>query len=147
MKLHKIDHIGVVVNDFSTAKAFFLDLGFKAQGEGEVEGEWVDQVIGLDHAKVTYLMLSTPDGGSNIELIKFHAPLEQREVQIPFANTPGIRHIAFVIEDIEAVVGKLKSRGAEMVGKITNIGSFKLCYIRGPEGIIVELAEQLSSPR
>jgi catechol 2,3-dioxygenase-like lactoylglutathione lyase family enzyme len=144
MKINKIDHIGVVVNDFPAAKAFFLALGLEAQGEGEVEGEWVDRVIGLEHAKVTYAMLRVPDGGANIELIKFHAPLEQSEVQTPFANTPGIRHLAFVIEGIEAVVEKLESRGAEMLGKITNIGSFKLCYIRGPEGMIIELAEPIT---
>jgi len=111
MRLRKIDHIGVVVNDFSAAKAFFLDLGLEAQGEGEVEGEWVDRVIGLEHVKVTYVMLSAPNGGANIELIKFHALLEQREVQTPFSNTPGIRHMALVIEDIESTIKKLKSRG------------------------------------
>ncbi len=142
MKIHKIDHVGIVINDLTAAKAFFLDFGLELLGEGIVEGEWVDNVIGLHDTKVAYAMLRTPDGEANIELIQFYRPTGEKDVQRPLANTPGIRHIAFVVEDIEAVVAKLQKHGAEIVGRIQNHeNTFKLCYIRGPEGMILELAE------
>ena len=142
MTIHKIDHVGIVVNDFATAKTFFLDFGLELQGEGIVEGEWVDNVVGLHDVKASIAMLRTPDGEANIELIRFYRATGEKEIQRPLANTPGIRHIAFVVKDIEAVVAKLKKQGAEIVGRIqTYEDTYKLCYIRGPEGIILELAE------
>jgi catechol 2,3-dioxygenase-like lactoylglutathione lyase family enzyme len=142
VKVHKIDHVGIVVNDLAAAKAFFLDCGLELQGEGIVEGEWVDNVVGLHDVKDAYAMLRTPDGEANIELIQFYRPTGEKDRERPLANTPGIRHIAFVVEDIEAVVAKLKKQGAEIVGRIENYeDTYKLCYIRGPEGIILELAE------
>jgi catechol 2,3-dioxygenase-like lactoylglutathione lyase family enzyme len=142
VKVHKIDHVGIVVNDLAAATAFFLDFGLELQGEGIVEGEWVDNVVGLHGVKDAYAMLQTPDGEANIELIQFYRPTSEKDIQRPLANTPGIRHIAFVVEDIEAVVAKLKKQGAEIVGRIQNYeDTYKLCYIRGPEGIILELAE------
>lgn len=113
-------------------------------GEGNVEGEWVDRIIGLQGVKATIVMLRTSDGGTNIELSKFHTPLDENEVPRPLANTPGIRHIALVVEDIEDIVAKLKKKGTELVGEIQNYENiYKLCYIRGPEGIILELAEEI----
>ena len=142
MKVHKIDHVGIVVNDLGTAKTFFLDFGHELQGEGIVEGEWVDNVVGLDDVKASIAMLRTPYGEANIELTQFYRPTGEKDIQRPLANTPGIRHIAFVVKDIEAVVAKLKKQGAEIVGRIqTYEDTYKLCYIRGPEGIILELAE------
>ena len=142
MKVHKIDHVGIVFNDLAAAKAFFLDFGLQLLGEGRVEGEWVDNVIGLHDVQVAYAMLRTPDGEANIELIQFYRPTGEKDRERPQANTAGIRHIAFEVEDIEAVVAKVKKQGAEIVGRIENYeNTYKLCYIRGPEGIILELAE------
>ena len=144
MKIHRIDHVGIIVNDLPAAKAFFLDFGLEMQGEGKVEGEWVDRVVGLHDVKAAYVMLRTPDGEANIELAKFYMPSDEKGMQRPLANTLGIRHIAFAVEDIEAVVAKLKKKGAELVGEIQNYeNAYKLCYVRGPEGIILELAEQI----
>jgi catechol 2,3-dioxygenase-like lactoylglutathione lyase family enzyme len=144
MKIHRIDHVGVVVNDLPAAKAFFLDFGLEMLGEGKVEGEWVERIIGLQDVKVDFVMLRTPDGEANIELVKFHTPSDEKGMQRPLANTLGIRHIAFAVEDIEAIVAKLKKNGAELFGEIQNYeNTYKLCYVRGPEEIILELAEQI----
>ena len=134
--------MGVIVNNLSAAKAFFLDFGLELQGEGIVEGEWVDNVVGLHDVKASIAMLRTSDGEANIELTQFYRPTGEKDIQRPLPNIPGIRHIAFVVKDIEAVVAKLKMQGAEIVGRIQNYeDTYKLCYIRGPEGIILELAE------
>ena len=114
------------------------------QGQGKVEGEWVDRVVGLHDVKAACVMLRTPDGEVNIELVKFYMPSDEQGMQRPLANTLGIRHIAFAVEDIEAVVAKLKKKGVELFGEIQNYeNAYKLCYVRGPEGIILELAEQI----
>ncbi|MFT0802517.1 VOC family protein [Bacillus swezeyi] len=144
MKIHRIDHVGVIVNDLPAAKAFFLDLGLEVLGETEVKGEWVERIIGLNDVRETVAMLGTPDGQATLELVKFHTPSDEKGIQQSFANTLGIRHIAFAVEDIEAVVAKLKKKGAELFGEIQNYkNAYKLCYVRGPEGIILELAEQI----
>lgn len=145
MKIHRIDHVGINVNDLPAAKAFFLDFGLEVLGEGEVEGEWVDRIIGLHDVKAEVVMLRTPDGEANIELSKFCNPSDEKGMQRPLANTLGIRHIAFAVEDIEAIVAKLKKKGVELFGEIQNYeNTYKLCYVRGPEGIILELAEQIN---
>ncbi|CAG0956638.1 MAG: VOC family protein [Candidatus Methanoperedens sp.] len=148
MKIHRIDHVGIVVNDLSAAKVFFLDFGLEVQGEGKLEGEWLDRVVGLNDVKTELVMMQTPDRQVNLELTKFHTPSDEKGIQYPLANTLGIRHIAFVVEDIEAIVAKLKKKGMETFSDIQTVASFenthyKLCYIRGPEGIILELAEQI----
>ncbi|MDM5219682.1 VOC family protein [Peribacillus sp. NJ11] len=144
MKILRIDHVGVIVNDLSAAKEFFLDFGLEVQGEWELEGELMDQMSGLNDVKVACVGLGTPDGQAWIELIKFYTPSDEKDIQQPFANTLGIRHIAFAVEDIEAVVAKLKKKGTEIFSEIQHYEeSYKLCYCRGPEGIILELAEQI----
>ena len=144
MKIHRIDHVGVIVNDLPAAKAFFLDLGLEVQGEGELEGEWLDQIVGLNDVKTAYVFLGMPDGQANLERIKYYRPSDEKDLQQPLANTLGIRHIAFIVEDIEAVVAKLKTKGHEIFGEIQSYeDSYKLCYVRGPQGIILELAEQI----
>lgn len=141
MKIHKIDHVGVIVSDLAAAKAFFLDFGLEVQGEGELEGEWVDQVVGLHDVKTAFVMLGAPDGQANIELVKFYTPLDEQGMRPSFANTLGIRHIAFAVE---ALVTKLKKRGTAIFSEIqTYANAYKLCYVRGPEGMILELAEQI----
>ena len=144
MKIHRIDHVGVIVNDLPAAKAFFLDLGLDVQGEGELEGEWLDQIVGLNDVKTAFVFLRMPGGQTNLELIKYYTPSDENGIQRPLANILGIRHIAFVVEDIEAVVAKLKTKGQEIFGEIQSYEeSYKLCYVRGPKGIIRELAEQI----
>jgi catechol 2,3-dioxygenase-like lactoylglutathione lyase family enzyme len=144
MKINKIDHVGIIVNDLSAAKEFFLDLGLEMQGEGEVEGDWVSRVVGLNDVKGKCVVLGPPDGQASIELFKFYSPSDEQDIQKPFANTLGIRHIAFAVEDIEAVVAKLKTKGTEIFSEIQQYEeSYKLCYVRGPEGIILELAEKI----
>ncbi|KQL52713.1 glyoxalase [Heyndrickxia shackletonii] len=144
MKIHRIDHVGVIVNDLPAAIDFFLVLGLKVLGEAEVKGEWVERIIGLNDVRETVVMLGMPDGQATLELVKFHTPSDQIGVQQSFANTLGIGHIAFAVEDIEAIVTKLKQKGAELFGEILNYeNAYKLCYVRGPEGIILELAEEI----
>jgi len=144
MKIHRIDHVGIIVNDLPAAKAFFLDFGLEMLGEGEVEGQWVERIIGLQDVKEEVVMLRTPEGEANIELVKFHTPSDEKGIQHPLANTLGIRHIAFAVEDIESVVAKLKKKGGELFGEVqTYENAYKLCYVRGPEGIILELAEKI----
>jgi catechol 2,3-dioxygenase-like lactoylglutathione lyase family enzyme len=146
MKIHRIDHVGIVVNDLAAAKAFFLDFGLEVRGEGNVGGAWVERIIGLDDVQVEFVMMGPPDGGTNIEVIQFQKPIDEKGIQDTFANTLGMRHIAFVVDDIEGLVAKLKTNGTELVGEIVNYENvFKLCYVRGPEGIILELAEQLEA--
>ncbi len=144
MRIHHIDHVGVVVNDFPAAKAFFLDFGLELQGEGALEGAGLDRVVGLNDVKTSFAFFRVPDGQATIELIKFHTPSDENGIQQPLAITLGIRYIAFVVEDIEAVVAKLKERGMETFSEIQDFeGAYRLCYVRGPEGIILELAEKL----
>ena len=144
MKIERIDHVGVIVNDLSAAKDFFLDFGLELKGEWEMEGELINQVFGLNDVKVACVGLGTTDGQVWIELIKFYNPSDDREIQQPLANTLGIRHIAFAVEDIEAVVAKLKKKGTKIFSEILHYEeSYKLCYCSGPEGIILELAEQI----
>ncbi len=139
-----MDHVGIVVADLEAATDFFQQLGFELQGEGSVQGGWVDRVVGLDGVHADIAMMQTPDGGARLELTKFHAPPGPGgEEQAP-ANAPGIRHLAFEVDDIDAVVAGLRGRGAELVGEVERYrDSYRLCYVRGPEGIIVELAEKI----
>jgi len=136
--------VGVIVNDLSAAKEFFLDFGLEVKGEWEMEGELMGYAVGLNDVKVACVGLGTQDGQTWIELIKFYSPSDEKDIQQPFANTLGIRHIAFTVEDIEAVVAKLKKKGTEIFSEIQQYEeSYKLCYVRGPEGIILEVAEEI----
>jgi catechol 2,3-dioxygenase-like lactoylglutathione lyase family enzyme len=144
MTIQRMDHVGVVVDDLAAATAFFVELGLKLQGEGPVEGNWVDRVVGLEGVRAEIVMLETPNGHGRLELSKFHAPSGRAGDRHEPANTPGIRHVAFAVDDIDAVVAGLRARGAELVGEVERYrDSYRLCYVRGPEGIIVELAEQI----
>lgn len=144
MKIRRIDHIGIVVKDFAAAKSFFLDFGLELMWEGEMEGAWLETFLALKGVKDRFAFLRTPDGEATIELIQFYTPTDEREMPLPQTNTPGIRHIAFVVEDIDGHLARLKARGVEVVGEVLQFqDSYKLCYVRGPEGIILELAEPL----
>lgn len=144
MTIQRMDHVGVVVDDLAAATAFFVELGLKLQGEGAVEGGWVDRVVGLEGVRAEIAMVETPHGHGRLELTKFHAPSGRRGDRHASANTPGIRHVAFAVDDIDALVAGLQARGAELVGEVQRYkDSHRLCYVRGPEGIIVELAERI----
>jgi catechol 2,3-dioxygenase-like lactoylglutathione lyase family enzyme len=144
MTIKRLEHVGIVVNDLPAAIDFFTQLGLEPRGQGQVEGEWVERIIALDDVKVEFAMLRTPDGQGELELIKFHSPPTQpNDPQAP-ANTPGLRHLAFLVEDIHTTLADLKAHGTEQVGELVRYeNSYWLCYIRGPEGIIVELAEKI----
>jgi catechol 2,3-dioxygenase-like lactoylglutathione lyase family enzyme len=139
-----MDHVGIVVDDLAAAIEFFVGLGLVVQGEAVVEGRSVDRIVGLDGVRTELAMLRAPDGDGRLELVKFHSPSSPGDGRPAPANAPGIRHIAFVVEDIEAVVAGLRARGVELVGELERYGdSYRLCYVCGPEGIIVELAERI----
>ena len=146
MTIQRMDNVGIVVDDLKAAIAFFVELGLELEGEMSVEGRWADRVVGLDGVRNDIAMLRTPDGHGQIELMKFHAPRAvSAEPQNAPANTLGIRRIMFAVDDIEDVLARLLARGAELVGEVVQYeDSYRLCYVRGPEGIIVALAEQLS---
>jgi catechol 2,3-dioxygenase-like lactoylglutathione lyase family enzyme len=147
MTIQRMDHVGMVVDDLAAAIAFFVELGLKLQGEGSVEGGWVDRVVGLEGVRAEIAMMETPDGHGRLELAKFHAPAGPRGDRHAPANAPGIRHVTFAVEDIDAVVARLRARGTELVGEVERYkDSYLLCYVRGPEGIIVELAEEIGHP-
>jgi catechol 2,3-dioxygenase-like lactoylglutathione lyase family enzyme len=144
MTIQRMDHVGVVVEDLPAAIEFFTRLGMESQGEGSVEGEWVDRIVGLDGIQVEMAMLGTPNGDAKIELVKFLSPPVEDGNPGALANATGIRHLCFQVEDVDALVVGLKERGGELVGDVVTYGdSYRLCYVRGPEDIIVELAEPL----
>ena len=136
----------MVVDDLAAAIEFFGELGLELDGKGSVEGDWVDRIVALDGVQVEFAMVKTPDGNGQLELVKFNSPSgEGADGQAP-ANVPGIRHIAFVVEDVDDVVARLQARGAELVGEVVRYeDTYRLCYIRGPAGIILELAERLTA--
>jgi catechol 2,3-dioxygenase-like lactoylglutathione lyase family enzyme len=118
MAIQRMDHVGVVVDDLAAATAFFVELGLKLQGVGAVEDGWVDRVVGLEGVRAEVAMVETPDGHGRLELTKFHAPPGRGGDRHAPANTPGIRHVAFAVDDIDAVVASLRARGAQLVGEV-----------------------------
>jgi catechol 2,3-dioxygenase-like lactoylglutathione lyase family enzyme len=145
MTLKRMDNVLIVVDDLEAAIAFFVELGMELEGQTTVEGDWVDRIVGLDGARSDIAMMRTPDGHGRLELNKFHTPpairVEPREAPV---NTLGIRRIMFAVDDIEEVLGRLVTHGAELVGEVVQYeDSYRLCYVRGPEGVIVALAEEL----
>jgi catechol 2,3-dioxygenase-like lactoylglutathione lyase family enzyme len=146
MTIQRMDNVSIVVDDLAATIAFFVELGLELEGEAPVEGDWVDRVVGLEGVRVDIAMMRTPDGHGRLELTKFHRPTAvSAEPKIAPANTLGIRRIMFAVDDIEDVLARLRAHGAELVGEVAQYeDKYLLCYVRGPEGIIVALAEQLS---
>src|SRR6266542_2854181 len=143
MTIQRMEHVGIVVDDLAAATAFFVELGLKLQGEGPVEGGWVDRVVGLEGVRAEIAMVETPNGHGRLELTKFHAPSGRGGDRHAPANTPGIRHVAFAVDDIDAVVASLRARGAELVGEVERYeDSYRLCSARGREGFSVGRGEQ-----
>ena len=149
MSMLRLDHIGVVVDDLDAVAAFFLDLGFEREGEALVEGEWVDKIVGLDGVRSQIVMLRTPDGSGKLELTKFQAPADNtgdKSAHALPANRRGFRHIAIEVNDLNTIVDGLRGKGFETVGEVRDYEDiYRLCYVRGPEGLIVELAERIAS--
>jgi len=142
--IQRMDNVLIVVDDIDTVIAFFVELGMELEGRGPIEGRWVERVIGIDDVRQDVAMLRTPDGHGRIELAKFHAPkaIRAEPTDAP-ANTLGIRRVMFAVDDIEDVVARLRAHGAELVGEAVQYeDTYRLCYVRGPEGIMVGLAEQ-----
>ena len=144
MTIQRMEHVGIVVDDLAAATAFFVELGLKLQGEASLEGDWVDRVVGLEGVRSEIVMLETPDGHGRLELSKFHAPSGQGGDGHAPANAPGIRHVTFTVDDLDAAVASVRANGGELVGEVENYEDiYRTGYVRGPEGIIVELGEKL----
>ena len=144
MTIQRLENVGIVVDDLAAATTFFVELGLKVVGEAPVEGDWVDRVVALEGVRVEITMLETPDGNGQLELMKFHSPPARAGDQNAPANTLGIRRLAFSVDDIDAAVAGLRGRGTELLGEVVRYeDSYRLCYVRGPEGIIIMLAEPL----
>lgn len=146
MTLKRMDNVLVVVEDLEAAKAFFIELGMELEGETTVEGDWVGSVVGLKDVRADIAMMRTPDGHSRVELSRYQTP---RAVRAGPENAPsnalGLRRIMFAVDDVDAVVARLRKHGAELVGEIATYKDvYRLCFIRGPEGIILGLAQELS---
>jgi catechol 2,3-dioxygenase-like lactoylglutathione lyase family enzyme len=144
MAIKRMDHVGIVVDDLAAATDFFVQLGLERTGEGQVEGSWVDRIVGLEGVRAEIVFVQTPDGHGRLELTKFHSPAGVSGDAGAPANAPGIRHVTFAVDDVETVVGSLRARGVELVGELVRYeDSYLLCFVRGPEGIIVELTQPI----
>jgi catechol 2,3-dioxygenase-like lactoylglutathione lyase family enzyme len=136
--------VGIVVDDLAAVEAFFLELGLEQVGETEVAGEWVDRVVGLEDVRCEISMLQTADGHGRLELMRFNSPEACEGDANAAPNTLGIRRLAFSVDDLDAAVARLEDRGVELLGEVVRYeDSYRLCYVRGPEGIIVMFAERL----
>ena len=145
MTIKRMDHVSVVVDDLPSAVAFFTTLGMAQEGQSAVDGPWVDRVNGLDSVQVDIVMMRTPDGHGRLELTKFrNPPLVEIEPAIAPPNAPGLRSVMFTVESVDDTVARLRANGAELIGVVAQYeDKYRLCYMRGPAGIIVSLAEEL----
>ncbi|EMA53514.1 MULTISPECIES: VOC family protein [Halococcus] len=141
----RLDHVGVVVDDLDAVAAFFLNLGFEREGGTLVEGEWVDKINGLDGVRAEVVMVRAPDSNGKLELVKYHAPADSEGAHPLPANRLGFRHIAIEINDLNTIVDELRDNGFDTVGEVRDFeDAYRLCYVRGPEGLIIELTEQIA---
>jgi catechol 2,3-dioxygenase-like lactoylglutathione lyase family enzyme len=144
MTIHRMDHVGVVVEDLAAAIAFFVELGMELEGEAALEGEWVDQLVGLDGVRADLAVVRTPDGHGRVELSTFHTPVATTITPTAPVNTPGIPRLTFVVDAVDDVLERLRAHGAELVGKVVQYEDiYRYCYIRGPDGVILGLVEEL----
>ena len=146
MTIKRMDHVSVVVDDLPAAIAFFTTLGMALDGEAAIEGDWVDRINGLESVQVDIVMMRTPDGHGRLELTKFRNPrLVEIEPAIAPPNTLGLRSVMFTVESVDDTVARMRAHGAELVGEVAQYeDKYRLCYMRGPAGIIVALAEELA---
>ena len=144
MTVQRLEHIGIVVDDLAAGTAFFVALGLELEGEVSVEGTSVDRINGLEGVQADIVILRTPDGNGKVELARYRSPSYKGDAEPAPANAPGIRHILFAVDDIEASLAAVRPHGGELVGGLENYeNSYWLCYLRGPAGIIVELAQKI----
>ena len=145
MTIRRMDNVLIVVDDLKASIALFVELGMELEGKTQVEGVWVDRTVGLDSVRADIAMMRTPDGHGRVELTRFHTPPAVRaEPEGAPANALGIRRIMFAVDDIEDVLARLRAHGAELVGEVAQYeDKYRLCYLRGPEGIMIGLGEKL----
>ena len=146
MTVKRLDNVAIVVENLDAAIAFFADLGLELEGRAQIEGEWADSVVGLIGVRSEIAMMRTPDGRSRLELTEYRIPpAVQAEPVQPASNTIGLHRLMFNVDDVDATFARLESHGATLVGKIQDYeGIYRLCYLRGPSGIIVALAQDLA---
>ena len=145
MGMLRFEHVGVVVDDLDAVAAFFLGLGFEQEGRMMGGGEVVDKINGLDGVRAELVFVRTPDGSGRLELVKYHAPADDQGAHPLPVNRLGFRHIALEVDDLNAIVAGLRDKGFDTVGEVRDYeDSYRLCYVRGPEGLIVEFAERLA---
>ena len=145
-RLIRMDNVGIVVESLDDAITFFTEIGLKLEGRANIEGEWAGRVTGLGDQKVEIAMMVTPDGHSKLELSKFYSPPVISDHRKAPVNSLGYLRVMFTVKDIDEMVSRLIKLGAELVGDMVNYAdSYKLCYIRGPEGILIGLAEQITN--
>jgi catechol 2,3-dioxygenase-like lactoylglutathione lyase family enzyme len=145
MTVQRMDNVAVVVDDLDAAVAFFTELGLELEGRAHIEGPWADRTVGLDGIRSEIAMMRTPDGHSKLELTRYHAPAASgTDPQDLPPNTLGLHRVMFAVDDIDDTIARLRTHGAELLGEVAQYESiFRLCYLRGPAGIIVALAEQI----
>jgi catechol 2,3-dioxygenase-like lactoylglutathione lyase family enzyme len=144
MTVKRMDNVGIVVEDLDAAIGFFTELGLELEGRAPVEGEWADRVVGLRGMRCEIAMMKTPDGHSRLELSRFLAPAVIADHRNAPVNALGYLRVMFTVEDIDETVTRLTQRGAKLVGEVAQYETmYRLCYIRGPEGILIGLAQQL----
>jgi catechol 2,3-dioxygenase-like lactoylglutathione lyase family enzyme len=144
MSVKRMENVGIVVEDMAAAIAFFVELGLELEGEATVDGSWAARIWGLDEVEIDVAMVRTPDGRSRLELMRFRRPTATASDPTAPANTMGIRRLLFAVDDVDDTIARLRPHGAELVGEVQQVGdAFRMCYLRGPEGIIVALAEEL----
>jgi catechol 2,3-dioxygenase-like lactoylglutathione lyase family enzyme len=144
MAIERMDHVSIVVEDLPAAIEFFEALGLELGDEGSVEGGEVDRIVGLEGVRSDLAFVKTPDGQGQIELVKFNSPPSEAGGTGAPANMPGLRHLCFAVEDLDAALAGVQAKGAELIGEVVAYGSsYRLCYVRGPAGVILELAEKI----
>ena len=145
-KLLRMDNIGIVVESLDEAISFFVELGLRLEGRAMIEGEWAGRVTGLGNQQVEIAMMVTPDGHSRLELSRFLSPSIVADHRNAPVNALGYLRVMFAVEDIDGMLDRLSKRGAQLVGEVVRYeDSYRLCYIRGPEGLLIGLAEQLGN--
>ncbi|WP_328614036.1 VOC family protein [Amycolatopsis sp. NBC_00355] len=145
MTIHRMDHVGVVVEDLAAAVAFFVELGLELEGETTVEGKWADQLIGLDGVRADIAFLRTPDGHSRVEVSAFRSPVTTSPAPRAPVNVPGIPRFTFVVDALDDVLARLRPHGAELVGEVARYEDYcRYGYVRGPAGVIIGLVEELT---
>lgn len=143
MTIRQMHHVGAVVDDLERTRDFFVALGLEVEGTARVDGDWAGEVIGLEGVRSEIVMLRTPDGGNRIELSRIDAP-KGPAPEAHASNVPGLRHLAFVVDDLDAALAAVRGQGFDVLGSVQEFEDvYRLCYVRGPEGLIVELAQEL----